>query len=185
MRKAIISISLLLLLILVFPMSRPLYAGVKESDATPGRRVTLIPIPLYAGYKEGVAAYVRGDFKIALKKFKALAEKGDASAQFYLGVIFYEGNGVPKDYKEAVKWYRMAAEQGYTSAQHNLGIMYAISKGVAKDYVLSYKWLNLASSRGDEDSRKALDSLEKLMTQGQITEGQRLSRGFKAKGSKR
>ncbi len=33
------------------------------------------------------------------------ANKGDASAQFWLGRMYYFGDGVPKDYKEAVKWY--------------------------------------------------------------------------------
>ncbi|MSR43556.1 MAG: hypothetical protein EXS19_05920, partial [Pedosphaera sp.] len=39
-------------------------------------------------------------------------EKGDASAQYNLGVMYANGLGVPKDEVEAVKWYRKAADQG-------------------------------------------------------------------------
>jgi TPR repeat protein len=41
---------------------------------------------------------------------KALAEKGDARAQYLIGVKYDFGNGVLEDDKEAVKWYRKAAE---------------------------------------------------------------------------
>ncbi len=40
------------------------------------------------------------------------AEEGDAFAQASLGLMYYDGEGVPKDYQEAAKWYRMAAEEG-------------------------------------------------------------------------
>ena len=35
-----------------------------------------------------------------------------AEAQASLGVMYYQGKGVPRDYAEVVKWYRLAAEQG-------------------------------------------------------------------------
>ena len=38
-------------------------------------------------------------------------QPGVADAQFSLGVIYYEGQGVAKDEKEAMKWYRKAAGQ--------------------------------------------------------------------------
>ncbi len=44
-------------------------------------------------------------------------------AQYNLGVMYANGQGVPKDEKQAVVWYRKAAEQGYADAQHNLGLM--------------------------------------------------------------
>ena len=43
---------------------------------------------------------------------KAKAEKGDASAQVTLGLMYEYGRGVAKNDVEAVKWYRKAAEQG-------------------------------------------------------------------------
>ena len=52
------------------------------------------------------------------------AERGDAGAQYNLGVRYDKGQGVPQDSKEAVKWYRLSAEQGNVDAQFNLGFMY-------------------------------------------------------------
>ena len=41
---------------------------------------------------------------------KALAEQGEAYAQYNLGVIHDSGNGVPEDDAEAVKWFLLAEE---------------------------------------------------------------------------
>ena len=67
--------------------------------------------PAWAGVNEGVAAYNRGDFATALREWRPLAEQGVAEAQFNLGLMYYDGEGVPQDYAEAVKWYRKAAEE--------------------------------------------------------------------------
>ena len=61
--------------------------------------------PARAGFDEGLAAYYVGDFETALKEFLPLAEKGDANAQFGLGVMYHDGRGVPQDDAEAVRWY--------------------------------------------------------------------------------
>ena len=63
-------------------------------------------------YQAAENAYNRGDYETALKKFLPLAEQGNASAQYNLGVMYANGRGVPQDYAEAMKWYRLAAEQG-------------------------------------------------------------------------
>ena len=51
------------------------------------------------------------------------AERGNASAQYNLGVMYAKGQGVRQDYAEAVRWYRRAAEQGDVQAQSNLGVL--------------------------------------------------------------
>ena len=55
-----------------------------------------------------------------LEAFKVAAEKGDAIAQFNLGLSYYHGNGVPQDNTQAVYWYREAAEQGHPDAKEIL-----------------------------------------------------------------
>jgi len=52
---------------------------------------------------------------------KAYAEQGDASAQFLLGGMYDNGQGVTQDYKQAVKWCRKAAEQGVALALSSCG----------------------------------------------------------------
>ena len=77
-----------------------------------------------ADFQKGLAAHQRGDFATALREWTPLAEQGDAPAQFNLGLMYDNGQGVPQDDKTAVKWYRLAAEQGVAVAQFNLGFMY-------------------------------------------------------------
>jgi TPR repeat protein len=76
------------------------------------------------------------------------AEKGDAKAQFVLGLKYDTGKGVPQDYAEAAKWYRKAAEQGYAEAQFNLGTMYDVGRGVRQDYAEAAKWYRKAKDQG-------------------------------------
>jgi hypothetical protein len=80
---------------------------------------------------------------------RQLAEKGDPSAQYNLGVMYHNGRGVEKDEVEAFKWYQKAAEQGDADAQNNLGVMYANGRGVEKDEVEAVKWYQKAAEQGD------------------------------------
>ena len=98
--------------------------------------------------EDGVAAAEKGDFAAALRLLKPLAEQGDAQAQFNLGVIYFNGDGVAQDYKTAVKWYTLAAAQGDASAQYNLGLMFEEGNGVAQDYKTAVKWYTLAAEQG-------------------------------------
>ena len=103
------------------------------------------------------------------------AEQGDASAQFNLGFMYAQGEGVPEDDSEAMKWYRKAAEQGNASAQFVLGFMYVQGEGVPEDYVLAYAWLNLAAAQGNKTAREGKDKLRPLMTPEQVDRAQELS----------
>ena len=96
-------------------------------------------------YKDGKDAYERKDYKTAYKLWLPLAEQGNATAQYNLGVMYYNGQGVPQDYKEAVRLYRLAAEQGLARAQSNLGVMYRKGRGVPQDYKEADKWWRLAA----------------------------------------
>ena len=82
------------------------------------------------------------------KEFKSLAEQGNATAQYELGVMYHNGRGVPQDYAEAVNWYRKAADQGYATAQNNLGVMYRTGKGVPQDNAEAVNWYRKAAEQG-------------------------------------
>ena len=88
----------------------------------------------YAGpFEDGWAAFTRGDYATALSLWGPLAAQGNANAQFRLGLMHYNGDGVVQDHKEAVKWYRLAADQGNALAQNNLGTMYESGHGVVQN----------------------------------------------------
>ncbi len=63
--------------------------------------LVVLAAPAWAGWDEGVAAYYRGDYATALREFRVLAEQGDAKAQFSLGVMYRNGQGVTQDYAAA------------------------------------------------------------------------------------
>ena len=66
--------------------------------------------------QEGLKALNRGDYKNAFEIWKPLAEKGNSTAQFNLGLMYDKGDGVRQNFSKAVKWYRLAAKQGNASA---------------------------------------------------------------------
>ena len=104
------------------------------------------------------------------------AEGGDAFAQYNLGVMYDNGDGVIKDAAEAVKWYRKAAEQGNADAQCNLGVMYAKGDGVIKDLVEAHAWFNVAGANGVDGAKNNLKIIEKNMTREQIAEATKLAK---------
>ena len=88
-----------------------------------------------------------------MRNILAGALNGNADAQYNLGLMYANGQGVTQDYKEAVKWWRLSADQGNASAQSNLGDMYADGKGVTQDYKEAVKWYRLSSDQGDADAQ--------------------------------
>ena len=124
----------------------------------------------------------------AAKWFRRAADQGDALAQFYLGVMYNEGRGVPQDYAEAAKWYRRAADQGDAQAQYNLGLSYARGEGVTPDPIAAHMWLNLAAAhfpasdmRNRTAATKNRDTVASEMSADQLTEAQRRAREWKPK----
>lgn len=69
---------------------------------------------------DGLEAYKRGDHAAAAALWRPSAEKGDASAEFYLGLLYRNGQGVPRNEAEATAWLRKSADQGYPPAQYSV-----------------------------------------------------------------
>lgn len=63
-----------------------------------------------------------------LSHWQKLANNGSANAQFNLGVMYANGEGVEKNVAEAASWYQKAAFQGDYRSQYNLGALYANAK---------------------------------------------------------
>ena len=105
---------------------------------------------------DAMAADARGDYQTEINILKPRAEQGLASAQYNLGVMYAQGQGVAQDYKTAAKWYSLAADQGDVDAQYNLGLMYDNGQGVAQDYKAAVKWYTLAAQQGFADAQNNL-----------------------------
>ena len=106
-----------------------------------------------AGLREGIDAYEKGNYPVALKEFKPLADKGDARAQALIGEMYGSGKGLPQDHKEAASWYHKAAEQGDAGAQTSLGVMYERGIGVPHDDKEAASWYHKAAEQGDAEAQ--------------------------------
>lgn len=138
--------------------------------------------PAWGDYQVGMDAYNRGDFKTALREWQPLADQGDARAQFSLGLLYENGDGVPRDYTKARQWYEKAAAQGDAKAQLYLGLQSSFGQGVPMDAVEAYMWYSLATENGNMHAPGYRDDLSRQMTPAQIAEGKKRAREWKPKG---
>ena len=107
-------------------------------------------------FQKGLTAYQSGDYTTALREWTALAEQGDARAQYNVGAMNNNGTGVPQDFKTAVKWFKLAAEQGRADAQSNLGVLYEMGFGIPKDLKTAVKLYRLAAEQGNAQGQASL-----------------------------
>ncbi|MGI9296864.1 MAG: trypsin-like peptidase domain-containing protein [Gammaproteobacteria bacterium] len=87
---------------------------------------------------------------------RSLAEAGIAEAQFNLGVLYDNGEGVAEDDREAARWFRLAAEQGNAKAQFNLGNSYYNGEGVVTSKREAVRWYRLAAEQGNAKAQNNL-----------------------------
>ena len=72
------------------------------------------------GYEYATA----GNYSEAVKWYRKSSDQGHSGAQYNLGNLYAEGQGVLRDDVMAVLLYSLAARQGLSFAQGNLGAMY-------------------------------------------------------------
>ena len=109
-----------------------------------------------ADFQKGWDAYNEKDYTTALQEWSPLAEQENASAQYNLGLMYYNGQGVTRDPNTAFKWYKLAAEQGHALAQYQLGHFYRIGSVVPQHYKAALKWYKLAAEQGVVDAQVGL-----------------------------
>ena len=132
-------------------------------------------------FEAGMRAYQKQDYATAAKEWTPVAEHGSAQAQFNLGLLYYEGRGVPQDFETAARWFQRAANQGFDRAQRNLGEMYAVGKGVKRDYAEAYKWFSICAAGGSAPCRDFRDQMGEKLSGKKLAAAQRLAREWKAK----
>ena len=90
------------------------------------------------------------------EKIRQAGEKGDVTAQYYLGVSYDKGNGVAKDPAESFKWMNLAALQGMALAERQLGWKYLNGLGIETDASQAFVWYQKAAQQGDAPSQMNL-----------------------------
>ena len=120
----------------------------------------IFPIASNAGQLEdGTAAMDRGDYQTAYKLLYPLAEQGNATAQDFVGTMYYEGRGVEKDEVLAFDWFQKSADQEYPQAQYSLGAMYISGVGVERDPQKGLSYITRAAQQGLEVAKQTAYSL--------------------------
>lgn len=102
-----------------------------------------------------------------LARTRALAEQGDAEAQYQVGFRYYLGDSGAQDFNAAERWYTLAAEQGHTEAQYKLARMKAEGRGIDQNAEQALHWYGLAAAKGHAE---ALYQLGCMVAAGQGTE---------------
>jgi len=143
--------------------------------------LVLVVPPAWADFQAGMDAKNRGDFAKALREWRPLADEGDARAQFYLGMLYENGDGVPEDYGKAREWYEKSAAQGDANAQFYLGLMCAFGRGTSLDLVQAHMWYSLAAGNGHARAALHRNDLAKEMKPAQIAEAQKRAREWRPK----
>jgi hypothetical protein len=91
-------------------------------------------------------------------QLQASAEKGDASAQYALAMLYRSDESGKVDINKSLEWHKRAAEAGYAEAQYGLGVLYANGQYVPQDIAQAQSWFQKAADQGNEAARLALQS---------------------------
>ena len=119
------------------------------APAKPGKGASLID-PLAVGaiapHVNSMAALQSG---AQFASVKDLAEKGDPTSQYDMGVRSFEGRGVARDPLAAIQWFEKAAAQGLAQAQYRLGAIYEKGSGAPRDAYKARDWYEKSALLGN------------------------------------
>jgi len=99
-------------------------------------------------YGNARMAFMFGQYEVAFKAWKPLADEGYAKAQAALAWMYHTGNGVKRNTTTAVSWYRKAADQGHAIAQNNLAVMYESGLGTNINQKAAAFWYRESANSG-------------------------------------
>jgi len=119
-------------------------------------------------YSETAAAEASKAQRATPEDLGKMAQQGDAEAQWRLGTLYRDGDGVQQSDREAVEWFQRAGEQKYAPALTALGAQYWAGRGVPQSYSKAYFWYDLALAQGDEKAESQLRNLASELTQDEV-----------------
>lgn len=93
--------------------------------------------------------YSNDEYEQALAWYHKAEQGKDPYVLYSLGVMYFDGEGVPADYKKANEYYLAAAQAGESDAMYQLAFSYNDGKGVEQDYAKAAHWFEKAADLGD------------------------------------
>ncbi len=88
-----------------------------------------------AFYEFGFGGHVGPDMAKAVEYYQKAACLGNPFAEYYLGICYQEGNGVPQDHEKAFEQLERAAVSKIRNAYYRLGLCYEFGWGTEADRV--------------------------------------------------
>jgi eukaryotic-like serine/threonine-protein kinase len=111
------------------------------------------PPPAAQPQPEFKMALARKSYAEAFELARPAAEGGDRDAQFTLGWLYYNGQGVDRSDETAASWFQKAAEQKHLLAQLNLADMYENGIGVPRSDEQALDWNRKAAEQGNAEAQ--------------------------------
>jgi TPR repeat protein len=105
---------------------------------------------------QGNHAMEAGHYAQAYCLWRPLADHGNAEAQYRIGWMFANGQGMELDEAEALRWWESAASGGHLDAQFAVAQAYLMGTGVASDPERAVSWLIKAADQDDADALELL-----------------------------
>ena len=117
----------------------------------------------------------RGSYNEAAAILKPLADQDNARAQFKLGEMYLEGNGVERNEQEGVRMVRKAATLGDGDAQLRMGEMYFRGRGVPQNNFQAYVWYNAAFRSGNNAAAAPQERVAALLQPVEVEQAAKLA----------
>ena len=100
-----------------------------------------------------VEAVRRGDFAEAYCLWRPLAEQGDAEAQFQIGWLYANGQGLRQNPTTAADWWERAAHAGHPDADLAIAQAYQNGRGRNQDFKQAVYWMLVAARNGNDEAQ--------------------------------
>lgn len=96
--------------------------------------------------------YERGNLSGAYDQYRNAAEAGSPRAQYILGRMYAEGDGIARNSAEAIRWIREAAGSDYPAADFEMGLRYLTGDGLPQDHLQAVEHFKKAAGNEHEIS---------------------------------
>jgi TPR repeat protein len=112
------------------------------------------PLPASTEAMLATQSHLSGLTQSDLAELSSKARLGDKKAQYWLALVYGQGQLVPKDVAASRSWMLRSAEQGYAPAQIGIGQTYLAPRHAttAGEYGEADRWLRLAAMQDDAEA---------------------------------
>lgn len=102
---------------------------------------------------------VKVDARRAYRHFLYAADEGDPRAQWNVGMMLLQGEGVRKNEESAYRYVKLSAEAGHIDGMTSHAVMLALGQGVEIDAAAAREWYMAAAEEGSAHAMRGLGGM--------------------------